>query len=107
MSRLVALLAVILLALPLGAQSPVPAAGTGSPKLQVSVQQFQLSNGLTVILHQDKTVPVAIVSEFVDGDIFRWGALMAGALVGSLPLVILYSFFVEHYVSSLTGAVKE
>jgi multiple sugar transport system permease protein len=56
---------------------------------------------------QNKTVPVAIVSEFVDGDIFRWGALMAGALVGSLPLVILYSFFVEHYVSAMTGAVKE
>lgn len=56
---------------------------------------------------QNKTVPVAIVSEFVDGDIFRWGALMAGALVGSLPLVILYSFFVEYYVSAMTGAVKE
>jgi multiple sugar transport system permease protein len=55
----------------------------------------------------NKTVPVAIVSEFVDGDIYRWGSLMAGALVGSLPLVILYSFFVEHYVSAMTGAVKE
>lgn len=56
---------------------------------------------------ENKTVPVAIVSEFVDGDIYRWGSLMAGALVGSLPLVILYSFFVEHYVSAMTGAVKE
>ena len=56
---------------------------------------------------QNKTVPIAIVSEFVDGDIYRWGSLMAGALVGSLPLVILYSFFVEHYVSAMTGAVKE
>jgi len=56
---------------------------------------------------QNKTVPVAIVPEFVDGDIYRWGSLMAGALVGSLPLVILYSFFVEHYVSAMTGAVKE
>ena len=55
----------------------------------------------------NKTVPVAIVSEFVDGDIFRWGSLMAGALVGSLPLVILYSFFVDYYVSAMTGAVKE
>ena len=56
---------------------------------------------------QNKTVPVAIVNEFVDGDVYRWGALMAGALVGSLPLVILYAFFVEHYVSAMTGAVKE
>ena len=56
---------------------------------------------------QNKTVPVAIVNEFVDGDVYRWGSLMAGALVGSLPLVILYAFFVEHYVSAMTGAVKE
>jgi multiple sugar transport system permease protein len=55
----------------------------------------------------NKTVPVAIVNEFVDGDIYRWGSLMAGALAGSLPLVILYAFFVEHYVSAMTGAVKE
>ncbi len=54
-----------------------------------------------------KTVPVAIVNEFVDGDIYRWGSLMAGALVGSLPLVILYAFFVEYYVAAMTGAVKE
>ncbi|MBV8839025.1 MAG: carbohydrate ABC transporter permease [Alphaproteobacteria bacterium] len=56
---------------------------------------------------QNKTVPVAIVNEFVDGDVYRWGSLMAGALCGSLPLVILYAFFVEHYVSAMTGAVKE
>jgi zinc protease len=60
MSRLVALLAVILLALPLRAQSPAPAAG--SAPLKVQFQQFQLPNGLTVILHQDKTVPVATVN---------------------------------------------
>jgi multiple sugar transport system permease protein len=56
---------------------------------------------------QHKTVPVAIVTALVDGDIYRWGSLMAGALAGSLPLVILYAFFVEHYVSAMTGAVKE
>jgi multiple sugar transport system permease protein len=56
---------------------------------------------------QNKTVPVAILNAFVDGDEYAWGSLMAGALVGSLPLVILYAFFVEHYVSAMTGAVKE
>ncbi|MEL6218540.1 MAG: carbohydrate ABC transporter permease [Pseudomonadota bacterium] len=55
----------------------------------------------------NKTVPVAIVTSFTDGDIFRWGSIMAGALVGSLPLVVLYAFFVEHYVAAMTGAVKE
>ena len=56
---------------------------------------------------QYKTVPVAIVTALVDGDVYRWGSLMAGAMIGSLPLVILYAFFVEHYVSAMTGAVKE
>ncbi len=55
----------------------------------------------------NKTVPVAIVTNFTDGDVYRWGSIMAGALVGALPLVILYAFFVEHYVSAMTGAVKE
>lgn len=54
-----------------------------------------------------KTAPVAIVTELIEGDNYDWGALMGGALLGSLPVVILYSFFVEHYVSSMTGAVKE
>lgn len=54
-----------------------------------------------------KTVPVAIVTSFTDGDAYRWGSIMAGALLGSLPLVVLYAFFVEHYVSAMTGAVKE
>jgi len=56
---------------------------------------------------ENKTVPVAIVTSFTDGDAYRWGSIMAGALFGSLPLVILYALFVEHYVSAMTGAVKE
>src|SRR4051812_3188710 len=54
-----------------------------------------------------KTVAVGVVTELVEGDVYHWGSLMAGALLGSLPVAILYSFFVEYYVSGLTGAVKE
>ena len=56
---------------------------------------------------ENKTVPVAILTELVTGDVYQWGALMAGSLLGSLPVAIFYSFFVDYYVSSLTGAVKE
>jgi multiple sugar transport system permease protein len=56
---------------------------------------------------ENKTVPVGVVTELVEGDVYHWGALMAGALLGSLPVAILYSFFVEHYVAGMTGAVKE
>jgi multiple sugar transport system permease protein len=56
---------------------------------------------------ENKTVPVGVVTELVEGDVYHWGSLMAGALLGSLPVAFVYSFFVEHYVSGLTGSVKE
>jgi multiple sugar transport system permease protein len=56
---------------------------------------------------ENKTVPVGVITELVEGDVYHWGALMAGALVGSLPVAVMYSFFVEYYVAGMTGAVKE
>jgi multiple sugar transport system permease protein len=56
---------------------------------------------------EKKTVPVAVLTQLVQGDDYQWGSLMAGALLGSIPVAIFYSFFVDYYVSSLTGAVKE
>jgi multiple sugar transport system permease protein len=56
---------------------------------------------------EKKTVPVAVLTQLVQGDDYQWGALMAGALFGSIPVAIFYSFFVDYYVSSMTGAVKE
>ena len=54
-----------------------------------------------------KTLPVGVVTELLEGDVYHWGALMAGALFGSLPVAVIYSFFVEYYVSGMTGSVKE
>jgi multiple sugar transport system permease protein len=54
----------------------------------------------------EKTVPVGVTSELIRGDVFFWGPLMAGALLGSIPVALIYSFFVEHYVAGLTGSVK-
>ncbi|MGD0721033.1 MAG: carbohydrate ABC transporter permease [Roseiarcus sp.] len=54
-----------------------------------------------------RTVPVGAIAELVRGDVFYWGQLMAAALLGSIPVAIVYSFFVEHYVAGLTaGSVK-
>ncbi len=55
---------------------------------------------------EQKTIPVGVVSELIKGDVFFWGSLMAGALFGSIPVAFVYSFFVENYVSGMTGAVK-
>ncbi|MBX6772226.1 MAG: carbohydrate ABC transporter permease [Chloroflexi bacterium] len=54
-----------------------------------------------------KTIPVGTVSELIKSDVYFWGTLMAAGLLGSVPVAVVYSFFVEHYVSGLTaGAVK-
>lgn len=54
-----------------------------------------------------KTIPIGVISELIRGDVFFWGELMAGALLGSIPVALIYSFFVEYFVSGLTaGAVK-
>jgi len=53
------------------------------------------------------TSSVGITTELIRGDIYFWGSLMAGAVLGSVPIVILYVFFLDYYVSGLTaGAVK-
>ncbi|HWT82195.1 MAG TPA: carbohydrate ABC transporter permease, partial [Candidatus Methylomirabilis sp.] len=46
---------------------------------------------------EKKTVPVGVVSELIRGDSYFWGQLMAGALLGSIPVALVYSFFVEYY----------
>jgi multiple sugar transport system permease protein len=54
-----------------------------------------------------RTVPVGAITELIRGDVFYWGQLMAAALLGSIPVALIYSFFVDHYVAGLTaGAVK-
>jgi multiple sugar transport system permease protein len=53
------------------------------------------------------TVSVGVPTFLVHGDVYNWGALMAGCLIASLPIVIVYNFFVERFISGLTlGAVK-
>jgi multiple sugar transport system permease protein len=54
-----------------------------------------------------KTIPVGVVNELIKGDEFFWGELMAAALLGSVPVALLYSFFVDYFVAGMTaGAVK-
>jgi multiple sugar transport system permease protein len=53
------------------------------------------------------TASVGVTSELIRGDIYYWGPLMAGAVLGSVPIVVLYVFFLDYYVSGLTaGALK-
>jgi multiple sugar transport system permease protein len=54
-----------------------------------------------------KTAVVGVTSDLIRGDIYFWGSLMAGALLASVPIVVVYVLFLDYYVSGLTaGAVK-
>src|SRR3954464_13609523 len=61
MRRAIVLLTFLLAVIPLSAQSPT------APLLEVPYRLFTLANGLTVILHQDRTVPVAAVNVWSHG----------------------------------------
>jgi multiple sugar transport system permease protein len=55
----------------------------------------------------EKTIAPAVVGELIRGDVYYWGELMAGALLGSVPIALIYVIFLDYYVSGLTaGATK-
>lgn len=60
-----------------------------------------------VTASSSRTIPVGVLTQLTRADFYFWGPLMAGALLGSVPVALIYSFFVEHYAAGLTaGAVK-
>jgi multiple sugar transport system permease protein len=63
---------------------------------------------LTFISHTgSKTMSVAVPTELIRGDAYFWGELMAASLLGSVPVAVLYSFFMDYFVTGLTaGGVK-
>ncbi len=53
------------------------------------------------------TVSVGVPTFLVRGDVYFWGSLMGACLFVSVPIAVLYNFFVDHFVSGFTvGAVK-
>ncbi len=49
----------------------------------------------------NKTAVVGVTSDLIRGDIYFWGSLMAGALLASIPIVVVYVLFLDYYVSGL------
>ena len=64
--------------------------------------------GLTFISSTvNRTIPVGISVEMVRGDVYFWGPLMASAILGSIPVVIVYALSLDYFISGMTtGAVK-
>lgn len=53
-----------------------------------------------------KTISIGVPTELVRGDVYHWGPLMAGALVASMPVAVLYTFFIDQFVAGLTAVAR-
>ena len=53
------------------------------------------------------TVSVGVPTFLVRGDVYFWGSLMAACLIASVPIAIIYNFFIDRFISGFTvGAIK-
>lgn len=81
--------------------------------LTVVVFAFTLSSSefiyaLAFITHSaNKTISIAIPTELIRGDVYHWGPLLAGALIASIPIAVLYTFFIDHLVAGLTAVARD
>ncbi|MGH6814079.1 MAG: carbohydrate ABC transporter permease [Hyphomicrobiaceae bacterium] len=72
----------------------------------VSWAQFLYPLAFTTSLDQ-LVLPVGIVTSLVKADVYNWGQIMAGALLGAAPPLIIYAFLMDYYIAGLTaGATK-
>jgi multiple sugar transport system permease protein len=74
--------------------------------LTLVMQEFVY--GLTFITAaRNFTVSVGVPTFLVRGDVYFWGSLMAGCFIASVPIAILYNFFVDRFIAGFTvGAIK-
>jgi multiple sugar transport system permease protein len=55
---------------------------------------------------KQRTLPVGL-STFITGDVYGWGYLMAGAVLTTLPVILVYTYLQRYMVEGLTaGSVK-
>lgn len=55
----------------------------------------------------NQVISVGVATELIRGDVYFWGSLMGGALLASIPIIILYSFFTKYFISGLTGGAMK
>jgi len=72
----------------------------------VSWAQFLYPLAFTTSADQ-LVLPVGIITSLIKGDVFNWGQIMAGALLGAAPPLVIYAFLMDYYIAGLTaGATK-
>jgi multiple sugar transport system permease protein len=72
----------------------------------VSWAQFLYPLAFTTSTDQ-LVLPVGIITTLIKGDVFNWGQIMTGALLGAAPPLLIYAFLMDYYIAGLTaGATK-
>jgi len=72
----------------------------------LSMQEFIYALAFISVSAQ-KTVSIGVPTELVRGDVFRWGPLMAAALISSIPVAVVYTMFLDRFIAGFTmGAIK-
>jgi multiple sugar transport system permease protein len=72
----------------------------------VSWAQFLYPLAFTTSADQ-LVLPVGIITTLIRGDVFTWGQIMTGTLLGAAPPLIIYAFLMDYYIAGLTaGATK-
>jgi multiple sugar transport system permease protein len=72
----------------------------------VSWAQFLYPLAFTTSIDQ-LVLPVGIITSLVKADVYNWGQIMTGALLGAAPPLIIYAFLMDYYIAGLTaGATK-
>ena len=87
--------------------SPCKSLSSESPQSKscftVSWANFLYGLAFTTSVDQ-LTLPVGIVTTLIKGDVYAWGQIMTGALLGAVPPLII---LMDDYIAGLTaGATK-
>ena len=73
----------------------------------MSWAQFLYPLVFTTSTDQLTFCPSGIITTLIKGDVFNWGQIMTGALLGAAPPLIIYAFLMDYYIAGLTaGATK-
>ena len=75
---------------------------TGIFAFSLAMQEFTYAV-VYVAPRAEKVVTVGLATSLIRGDIYYWGSLMAGALIVGVPIAILYSLVLDHFIQGLTG----
>ncbi len=68
----------------------------------LSMQDFLYALAFVSVSDQ-KPVPLGVATDLIRGDVYYWGSLMAGALLVGVPVAIVYNFFLDRFITGITG----